>query len=86
NTHAATEDAMMVAHAANLRIAGLIGEEMQIQLSQPWHKTGELKIKYTKEYLAMHPNYTGSNADDMPTYKTALRRQKERDIAMEKFL
>ncbi|KAH7068357.1 hypothetical protein BKA63DRAFT_521615 [Paraphoma chrysanthemicola] len=86
DNHAATEDAMMVEHARSLRAAGLIGEEMEAQLSQVWHRTGELKRQYTKGYLKMHPEHTGSNATEMPTYETALRKQKERDRAQEQWL
>ncbi|KAH7092301.1 hypothetical protein FB567DRAFT_545468 [Paraphoma chrysanthemicola] len=86
DNHAANEDAMMVEHAKSIRAAGLIGEEMETQLSQPWHRTGELKRHYTKEYLEMHPEHTGSNAIEMPTYETALKKQRERDRAQEKWL
>lgn len=84
--HAVTEDKMMVAHAQTLYDAGIIDEYMKSQLSQPWHRGGELQIKYTKEYMAMSPLYTGSNAHEMPTYEEALKRQKERDAAQKKFL
>lgn len=86
DNHAANEDTMMVEHAKSLRAAGMIGEEMETQLSQPWHRTGELKRHYSKAYLEMHPEHTGSNAIEMPTYETALKKQRERDRAQEKWL
>lgn len=77
---------MMQAHAQAVRAVGLIDTEMETELSQPWHRIGEVRRHYTKEYLEMHPEHTGSNAVEMPTYETALRKQKERDRAQEKWL
>jgi hypothetical protein len=82
-----TEDAMMVEHAKCLRLAGVIDDDMERALSQPrFDKARELKTKYTTEYLAMHPNYTGSNLDEIHSYEVALRRQKARDAAQKKLL
>jgi hypothetical protein len=86
DSRATSEDAMMLAHATSLRAIGLISEEMRTMLSQPWHACGQLKMKYTEAYLAMHPDYTGANVDMMPSYEVALRRQKQRDVVMEKLI
>ncbi|KAF1849270.1 uncharacterized protein K460DRAFT_394133 [Cucurbitaria berberidis CBS 394.84] len=86
DNHAATEDAMMVAHAKYMREAGQIDDKMEAELSKAWHKSGELHRKYTPAYLAMLPNYTGQNQDEMPSYETALRHQKARDDAQEQLL
>ncbi|KAJ4376046.1 hypothetical protein N0V83_001327 [Neocucurbitaria cava] len=82
----ATEHALMSAHAKHLRRAGHIDEEMEVKLSKPWHESGKLHIKYTPEYLAQHPNYTGKNHDKIPKYETALKHQKARDEAQDKLL
>jgi hypothetical protein len=87
DARAATEATMMVEHAKCLRLAGVIDDDMERALSQPhFDKARELKTKYTRAYLAMHPNYIGSNVDEIPSYKMALRRQNARDAAQKKLL
>lgn len=83
----ATEDALMAEHAKHLRLVGVIDDDMEYALSQPrFDKARELKTKFTTEYLAMHPSYTGSNVDEIPSYEVALRRQNARDAAQKKLL
>ncbi|KAF2023811.1 hypothetical protein EK21DRAFT_80066, partial [Setomelanomma holmii] len=86
DNRAATENAMMAEHAKTMRAAGLINQEMETELSQPWHRAGEVKRYYDKGYLAMHPEHTGTNVAEMPTYQTAVEKQKEKDRAKEKWL
>ncbi|KAF2818680.1 hypothetical protein CC86DRAFT_308716, partial [Ophiobolus disseminans] len=86
DNRAATENALMAAHAKVLRAAGLIGGEMEAQLSQTCHRGRDIMPTYTKVYLAAHPDYTGSNVHEMPSYEAALRRQKQKDAAAEKWL
>ncbi|KAL5115642.1 hypothetical protein ACEQ8H_006441 [Pleosporales sp. CAS-2024a] len=86
DARAATEDAMMVAHANTLLATKAMDADMASQLKQPWHTTGFLRVRYTKEYLALHPEYTGENAHEMPSLKWAKTKQKERDRAMEKWM
>jgi hypothetical protein len=83
---AATEDAMMLAHTQLLRSSNIIDDEIATQLSQPWHKSGELKVKYTKEYLELHPDYTGKDAHGMLGLEWAKRKRKDNDRKMEKWL
>lgn len=86
DNRAANEDAMMLAHAQILRANNTIDDEMATQLSQPWHKRGELKMKYTKGYLELHPDYTGKDAHEMPGLEWAKRKRKDKDRQMEKWL
>jgi hypothetical protein len=86
DNRAATEDALMLAHTQRLYSNNIIDDEMATQLSQPWHKSGELKLKYTKEYLELHPDYTGKDAHDMLSLEWAMRKRKENDRKMEKWI
>jgi hypothetical protein len=86
DNRAATEGAMMLAHTQRLRSSNIIDDEIATQLSQPWHKSGELKVKYTKEYLELHPDYTGKDAHDMLGLEWAKRKRKDNDRKMEKWL
>ncbi|OAL44520.1 hypothetical protein IQ07DRAFT_474018, partial [Pyrenochaeta sp. DS3sAY3a] len=84
--HAATEDAMLAAHAKHLHENGIIDDTMAAELSKPRRDLKEFTVNYTPAYLAMHPNYTGHNHDDMPTLEGALKIQKAKDIAQLKFV
>lgn len=86
DNHAATEDVMMAAHAKHMQENDLIDDQMAGELSKPRRHFNEVTVKYTSEYLAMNPSYTGQDYDEMPTLEMALRRQKERDHAMLKLL
>jgi hypothetical protein len=43
-------------------------------------------MKYTPEYLAMHPYYTGENVHEMPSLNWAMRKQRGRDRRAEKWV
>lgn len=86
DNHAATEDAMLSAHAKQLREAKVIDDKMAAELSKPRRNVPEVNVKYTQEYLAQHPDYTGKNAHEMPSYEVAARRQKAKDDAMLKMI
>jgi hypothetical protein len=55
--------------------AGVSDGMLRSQLSQPRHKAGTVYIKYVKEYLALHLEYTRKDAHNMPSYEAAMRRQ-----------
>lgn len=84
--HAATEDAMLAAHAKHLHENGIIDGTMAAELSKPRRDLKEFTVNHTPTYLAMHPNYTGENHDDMPTLEEALRIQRAKDNAQLNFL
>ncbi|KAH5422663.1 hypothetical protein HBI46_079420 [Parastagonospora nodorum] len=87
NSHRfAAESSMMNTHAQTLLKAGTIDSAMATQLSQPWHRTGEVRVQYSKDYLQMHPDYTGENAHEMPTLNWAMRKQRERDRKAKEWL
>ncbi|KAF1941780.1 hypothetical protein EJ02DRAFT_347037, partial [Clathrospora elynae] len=84
---AANEDAMMAAHAKQLRQGNIINGSMEAELSRPRYRVGgELQSRYTPEYLSTHPDYTGQNAHAMPTYDTALKHCRDEDAAEGRFL
>lgn len=84
--HAATNHALLVAHAVYLGTAGVIDEQMVSELTKPMGKMREQGIKYSEQYLAAHPDYTGENTDAIPTMQTALKHQRDRDAAQERLL
>ncbi|KAF1836331.1 hypothetical protein BDW02DRAFT_460965, partial [Decorospora gaudefroyi] len=90
--HTTTDNGLLATHSQHLRQAGVISKTMETELSKRCniYKPGDSPTrptrKYTPEYLALHPNYTGANADEMPTLTTATRHQKERDTAQEHLL
>lgn len=81
-----TEDEMMAAHAEQLRAAGTITDDEAKKLSKPWHKTGILSLKYSKEYLQKHPDYTGDNAHKMPSHEHARQKQVRQDAEQRKMI
>jgi hypothetical protein len=86
DNHAATEDALLAAHATQLRESNIIGDGQATELSRPRRHRVEHRSNYSHEYLAMHPSYTGQNLGQMPTLETARDHQKIRDRAMQKLL
>lgn len=81
-----TESTMMHTHAQTLLTAGTVDAAMATQLAQSWHRTGEVRMQYSKEYLQMHPDYTGENAHEMPTLNWAMKKHRERDRKAEEWL
>ena len=75
--HAATNHALMVAHATHLEAAGVINEHMYAELTKPIGKMREQGIKYNQLYLAAHPDYTGENADAIPSLQLAMKHQRD---------
>jgi hypothetical protein len=85
DNHASTENTLLTAHAQYLWKAGAIDEHMVTELSKPY-KTDVRVVRYTTEYLAAHPDYTGEDADTIPTLQTAMKRRRDRDEAQNKIL
>jgi len=81
-----TESTMMHTHAQALLNVGTIDVPMATQLAQSWHRTGEVRMQYSKEYLQMHPDYTGENAHEMPTLNWAKKKQRDKDKKAEEWL
>ncbi|KAF2126745.1 hypothetical protein P153DRAFT_388068 [Dothidotthia symphoricarpi CBS 119687] len=86
DNRAATEDKMMVEHANLARESGLIDEETATQLSQSWHRSGELQMQWKPEYLRIHPEYAAGEKDVAVSLDTAMKRQKEKDRRDIKFI
>jgi hypothetical protein len=86
DNHASTENTLLTAHAQHLWKAGAIDEHMVTELSKPYYKTDVRVVRYTTEYLAAHPDYTGEDADTIPTLQTAMKHRRDRDEAQNKIL
>ncbi|KAF2845615.1 hypothetical protein T440DRAFT_407637, partial [Plenodomus tracheiphilus IPT5] len=83
DAHAFTSDQRLATHALHLHDLGIIDDTMVTELSQPRKDVKEVEVKYTKEYLAMHPEYTGEDAHKLVSLEEAERRQRVRDGEME---
>ncbi|KAG9194013.1 hypothetical protein G6011_04048 [Alternaria panax] len=86
DAHAATDNAMLAAHAQHLQQAGVIDGRMVYEFTQPYSKLHVHSVRYTSAYLALHPDYTGKDADIITTWRMAMRRQREDDEAEKKIL
>ncbi|KAI4650578.1 hypothetical protein J4E93_002935 [Alternaria ventricosa] len=86
DSHAATEKAMLSAHAQHLWNAGVIDEHMVAELSKANHKPDVHSVRYTTDYLAAHPDYTGEDADEIPAIQTAMKHRRSRDEAQNRVL
>lgn len=78
--HATRNATSMAAHVAHLQAQGLIDDNMATELLKPYDK-----CKFSTEYLATHPDYTGVQPD-MSTFVTADRHRAKRDKEMEQFI
>ncbi|KAI4618844.1 hypothetical protein J4E83_005795 [Alternaria metachromatica] len=86
DSHAATEKAMLSAHAHHLWNAGAIDEHMVAELSKVNPKSDVHSVRYTTDYLAAHPDYTGEDADELPAMQTAMKHRRSRDEAQNRVL
>ncbi|KAI4914031.1 hypothetical protein J4E90_005751 [Alternaria incomplexa] len=86
DSHAATEKALLSAHAQHLWNAGVIDEHMVAELSKPNPKSDVHSVRYTTDYLAAHPDYTGEDADELPAMQTAMKHRRSRDEAQNRVL
>ncbi|KAI4635130.1 uncharacterized protein J4E87_000079 [Alternaria ethzedia] len=86
DSHAATEKAMLSAHAHHLWNAGAIDEHMVAELSKVNPKSDVHSVRYTTDYLAAHPDYTGEDADEIPAMQTAMKHRRSRDEAQNRVL
>ncbi|RMZ70459.1 hypothetical protein GMOD_00000550 [Pyrenophora seminiperda CCB06] len=84
--YAERNHALLVAHAVHLGTVGAIDEHMVAELTKPIMKMREQSIKYSQQYLAAHPDYTGENVDAIPTLQMARKHQRDRDAAQMKLL
>jgi hypothetical protein len=81
DSHAATDNALLAAHAQHLQSAGVIDEHMIDELKKPYSTSHVHSVRYTTDYLAFHPDYTGDDVDLIPTLQTAKKRQRDEDEA-----
>lgn len=86
DSHAATEKALLSAHARYLRNADVIDEHMVAELSKANHRPDVHSVRYTTEYLASHPDFTGEDADEIPSTQAAMKSQGDIDEARNKIL
>ncbi|KAH6882475.1 hypothetical protein BKA58DRAFT_396763 [Alternaria rosae] len=79
DSHAATEKALLSAHSRHLRNADVIEEHMVVELLKAVHSSDVHGVRYTPEYLAAHPDFTGEDADEISSMQAAIKSQRDRD-------